>query len=70
MPCRIIAQASTRYAAKYQVQTHGRVSEARVADNPGEAYVVHIDGIKRGSGLFRSIEGAVLKDWLGSDTSP
>jgi len=44
------------------VQTHGRVSEARVADNPGEAYVVHIDGIKRGSGLFPSIEGAVLKD--------
>ena len=39
-------------------------------DNPGEACVVHIDGIKRGSGLFRSIEGAVLKDWLGSDTSP
>jgi hypothetical protein len=70
MPCKIIAQASTRYAAKYQVQTHGRVYEARVEDHPGEDCVVHIGGIERGSELFRSIEGAVLKDWLGSDAAP
>ena len=56
MRCKIIAQASTRYAAKYQVQTHGRVYEARVEDNPGEACIVHT-GIDRGS------------DWLGSDDS-
>ena len=51
MPCKIIAQASTRYAAKYQVQTHGRVYEARVEDDPGEACIVHIYGIDRGSEL-------------------
>jgi len=70
MPCKIIAQASTRYAAKYQVQTHGRIYEARVEDHPGEDCVVHIDGIERGSALSRSIEGAVLKDWLGDAGAP
>jgi hypothetical protein len=70
MPCKIIAQASTRYAATYQVQTSGQVYEARVEDHPGEDCVVHIDGVERGSELFRSIEGAVLKDWLGIDAAP
>jgi hypothetical protein len=31
---------------------------------------VHVNGIERGSELFRSIEDAVLKDWLGSDAAP
>lgn len=70
MPCKVIAQTSTRYAAKYKVETRGQIYEARVEDQPGEACVVHIDGIERGSELFRSIEDAVLKDWLGSDAAP
>jgi hypothetical protein len=28
---------------------------------------VHIEGLEEGSELFQSIEGAVLKDWLGTD---
>jgi hypothetical protein len=28
---------------------------------------VHIDGLEEGSELFRSIERAVLRDWLGID---
>jgi len=69
MTCKIIAQASSRYSAKYHVRARGRVYEARVEDYPGEDCVVHIDGIERGSELFRSIEGAVLKDWLGNEVA-
>jgi hypothetical protein len=65
--CKIIAQASSRYSAKYRVQAAGRVYEARVKDLPGENCTVHIDGLEEGSKLFQSIKGAVLKDWLGPD---
>jgi hypothetical protein len=65
MPCKIIAQASTRYAAKYQVQTHGRVYEARVEDNPGEACVVHVDGIERGSGALSLDRGHSTQGLVG-----
>jgi hypothetical protein len=65
MTCKIIAHASGRYAAKYHVQAAGRVYEAHVKDLPGEDCTVHIEGLEEGSELFRSIEDAVLKDWLG-----
>ena len=68
MTCKIIAQASSRYAAKYHVQAAGRVYEAHVKDRPGEDCTVHIDGLEEESELFQSIKGAVLKDWLGIDT--
>jgi len=43
------------------------VYEAHVKDLPGEDCTVHIEGLEEGSELFQSIEGAVLKDWLGTD---
>ena len=67
MTCKIIAHASSRYAAKYHVQVAGRVYEAHVKDLPGEDCTVHIEGLEEGPELFQSIEGAVLKDWLGTD---
>jgi hypothetical protein len=67
MTCKIIAQASTRYAAKYRVQARGRVYEARIEDFPGEDCTVRIDGLEEGSELYRTIKSTVLKDWLGTD---
>jgi hypothetical protein len=67
MSCKIIAHSSTRYNARYQVQARGRVYEVCVEDRPGEDCSVHIDGLDEGSELFRAIQGAVLKDWLGID---
>jgi hypothetical protein len=67
MTCKIIAHASTRYAASYRVLARGKVYEVRVEDPPGEDCIVSIDGLEKGSDLFRSIEEAVLKDWLGID---
>ena len=66
MTCKIIAHSSNRYAAKYHVQAGGRVYEAHVKDLPGEDCVVRVDGLEEGSELFRSIEDAVLRDWLGN----
>jgi hypothetical protein len=68
MTCKIIAHTSSRHAAKYHVQAAGRVYEAHVKDLPGEGCSVQIEGLEAGSELFQSIEGAVLKDWLGIDT--
>ena len=65
MTCKIVAHASSRHAAKYLVQAAGRVYEAHVKDLPGEDCTVRIKGLEKGSELFQSIEGAVLKDWLG-----
>jgi len=65
MTCKIIAQASSRYEAKYHVEVAGRVYEAHVKDLPGEDCIVHIESLEKGSELFQLIEGAVLKDWLG-----
>jgi hypothetical protein len=65
MSCKIIAQASSRYSARYHVQVRGRVYEVRVEDLPGEACRVRIDGLEEGSALYRSIKRVVLKDWLG-----
>ena len=62
MTCKIIAHASSRYAAKYHVQVAGRAYEAHVKDLPGEDCAVHIEGVEKGSELFQSIESAVLKD--------
>lgn len=67
MTCKIIAHASTRYAANYRVLARGKVYEVRVEDPPGEDCTVRIDGLEQGSELFRLVEGAVLKDWLGID---
>jgi hypothetical protein len=67
MSCKIIAHVSSRYAAKYQVRARGKVYEVRVEDPPGEDCTVRIEGLEKGSELFRAIEGAVLKDWLGVD---
>jgi hypothetical protein len=67
MICKIIAHAPSRYAAKYHVQAAGRVYEVHVTDLPGEDCTVHIEGLVEGSELLQSIEGAVLKDWLGID---
>ena len=69
MTCKIIAQASSRYSAKYHVKARGRVYEARVEDYPGEDFVVHIEGIERESELFRSIKCAVLTEWLGNEVA-
>jgi hypothetical protein len=68
MTCKIIAHASSRYAAKYHVQVAGRTYGAHVKDLPGEDCTVHIEGVEKGSQLFESIESAVLKDWLGNRT--
>jgi len=67
MSCKIIAHASTRHVATYHVQVGGKLYKARVEDLPGEDCTVHIDGLEKGSELFRSIEAVVLKDWLGID---
>jgi hypothetical protein len=67
MTCKIIAHASSRHAAKYHVQVRAKVYEVRVEDPPGEDCTVRIDGLEKGSELFRSIEGVVLRDWLGVD---
>jgi len=40
----------------------------KVRSPPGEDCTVHIDGLDERSELFRAIQGAVLKDWLGIDT--
>jgi hypothetical protein len=69
MSCKIIAHASSRHAATYHVEAGGKVYEARVKDAPGKDCTVHIDGLDEGSELFKSIEGVVLKDWLGIDTT-
>ena len=62
MSCKIIAHASTRHVATYHVQVGGKLYKARVEDLPGEDCTVHIDGLEKGSELFRSIEAVVLKD--------
>jgi hypothetical protein len=67
MTCKIIAHASTRYVANYRVLARGKVYEVRVEDPPGEDCAVRVEGLEEGSELFRSIEGTVLKDWLGID---
>jgi len=69
MTCKIIAHASTRDAATYRVLARGTVYHVRVADPPGEDCTVRIEGVEEGSELFRLIEGAVLKDWLGIDAA-
>jgi hypothetical protein len=43
------------------------VYEVCVEDRPGEDCTVHIDGLDERSELFRAIQRAVLKDWLGID---
>ena len=48
MTCKIIAHASSRYAAKFHVQVAGRVYEAHVKDLPGEGCTVRIKGLERG----------------------
>jgi hypothetical protein len=68
MPCKIIAQTSTRHTATYLVEVGGRVYKAGVEDFPSQTCTVHVDDLERGSELFRSIEAVVLKDWLGIDT--
>ena len=65
--CKIVAHASSRYAADYRVLARGKVYEVRVEDPPGEHCTVRIEGLEEGSDLFRLIEGAVLKDWYGTD---
>src|SRR5215471_20307177 len=67
MTCKIVARTSNRYAATYRVQARGRVYEVCVEDRPGEDCTVHIDGLDERWELFRAIQGAVLKDWLGID---
>ena len=67
MTCKIIAHESTRRTAIYRVRVGNRGYTARVEDFPDKECAVHIDGLEEGSDLFRSIEAAVLKDWLGSD---
>ena len=70
MPCKIIAQASTRYAAKYQVQTHGRVYEARVEDHPGEDCVVHIVRHREGVGALPLDRGRRTQGLVGERRRP
>jgi hypothetical protein len=71
--CKIIDYTSTgMYSADYRVEIGGRVYEAHLEDSPGEHRLVHIEGLDgdemdRHTELFRSIEGVVLADWLGSD---
>ena len=67
MTRKIIAHASARHDALYQVQAGRKVYEARVEDFPDKGCAIHIEGLEEGSELFRSIEAAVLKDWLGID---
>jgi hypothetical protein len=69
MTCKIIAHTSTRDAATYRVLAQGTVYQVRVDDPPGEDCTVRIEGVEEGSELYRLIEGAVLKDWLGIDAA-
>jgi hypothetical protein len=69
MSCKIIAHTSTRYAANYRVLARGDVYEVRVNDPPGEDCTVQIDGLQKGSELYLTIEGVVLRDWLGADAT-
>jgi hypothetical protein len=50
------------------VRVRGKVYEVRVEDPPGEDCTVRINGLEGGSELYRTIEIAVLKDWLGTPT--
>jgi len=45
------------------------VYEVCVEDRPGEDCAVRIDGLDERSELFRAIQQAVLKDWLGIDAA-
>ena len=56
----------TTMAARTKKPNSG-VYEVCVEDRPGEDCTVHIDGLDERSELFRAIQRAVLKDWLGID---